>query len=234
MVAASGLLTENIYKKVAGTNKEDRHYVIVGRVGSLLVVGCGIICAMTMESVVKGLEVFWKIAAVMGIAFWVGLFWRRATAAGAWAATVVSFAVMLFTSRIAFGGFVLWDFNAAYAERLPDFMLHNGKLLLSWQMVGYLSVGFVTLVTVSLLTKRRSEEQLDRMYACLRTPIGTDEPEGDAFTLPDGVEPAEREVLIDHPDFEIPKPSMIGIVGFVGSWVAVGLLIGAVYWIMGV
>ena len=44
----------------------------------------GIVAAFSMESVVDGLELFWKIAAIMSIPFWVGLFWRRATAAAAW------------------------------------------------------------------------------------------------------------------------------------------------------
>jgi hypothetical protein len=48
-----------------------------------------------------------------------------------------------------------------------------------------------------------------------------------------GVEPAPRKVLIDHPDFEIPRPTMIGIIGFLAAWAGVALLIGAVYWIIG-
>jgi len=40
-------------------------------------------------------------------------------------------------------------------------------------------------------------------------------------------------VLIDHPDFEIPRPSAVGLVGFAASWMAVALLIAAVYWIIG-
>ncbi len=233
MVAASGLFTENIYKKLAEPGRSERHYLAVGRMGALGIVALGVFCAMKMESVIKGLEVFWKVAAVMGVAFWVGLFWRRATAAGAWAGTLCSYAVVLFTGRIAFGDWVLWDFNAVLAEKLPAFMLYDGKLLMSWQMVLYLSVGFVVLVVVSLLTRRVPSDRLDRLYACLRTPIGADEPEGEAFTLPEGVEPAPRKVLISHPDFEIPRPSWVGFLGFAASWAAVALLIGAVYWIIG-
>ena len=39
-------------------------------------------------------------------------------------------------------------------------------------------------------------------------------------------------VQIQHPDFEIPRPTLIGIGGFLAAWVGVGLLIGAVYWII--
>jgi hypothetical protein len=173
------------------------------------------------------------VSAMMGISFWAGLFWRRATVAAAWAATLVSFTMLVFTSKVAFGDWVLWDFNAHLAGRLPAWMLWEGELHLPWQMILYLSAGFVTLVVVSLLTRRVDAVQLDRLYHCLRTPIGSDEPETEPLTLPAGVEPGPRRVLIDHPDFEIPKPTLIGIGGFLIAWVGVGLLIGAVYWIIG-
>ena len=233
MIAGAGLFTENFYKKVLVVGKSDKHYIFVGRVASAILVAVGIFFAFSWESVVDGLEIFWKIAAMMGIAFWAGLFWRRATVAGAWAGTLVSFAALLFTSSFTFAGFVLWDFNAQLADKLPAFMLWEGKLYLPWQMIIYLSTGFVALVVVSLFTRPVAKETLDRFYACLRTPIGNNEPETEPFTLPPGVEPAPRKVLIKHRDFEIPKPSMIGMAGFLGSWIAVGLLIAAVFWILG-
>jgi len=232
MVIASALFTENLYRKSIVTDRPDAHYTFVGRVAAIAVVVCGILFAFELESVVDGLEIFWMVSAMMGIAFWAGLFWRRATVAGAWAGTLVSFGLLLFTSRIAFGDSVLWDFNMRCAAHLPTSMVHEGEISLPWQMIMYLSAGFVALVVVSLLSRRVDPEQLDRLYACLRTPIGPDEPETEPFTLPAGVEPSPREVLIDLPDFEIPKPTLVGIGGFLIAWVGVGLLIGAVYWII--
>jgi len=233
MVAGAGLFTENFYKKALVVGKNDKHCVFVGRIASAILVAVGIFFAFSWESVVNGLEIFWKIAAMMGIAFWAGLFWRRATVAGAWAGTLGSFTALVFTSSFTFGGFVLWDFNAQFADKLPPFMLWEGKLYLPWQMIIYLSTGFVALVVVSLVTRPVAKETLDRFYTCLRTPIGNNEPETEPFTLPPGVEPGPRKVLIKHRDFEIPKPSIVGMVGFWGSWVAVGLLIAVVYWILG-
>ena len=233
MVVASALFTENIYKKFLVLGKSDKHYTLIGRITSALIVFCGILFAFSLESVVQGLEIFWMVSAMMGIAFWVGLFWRRATIAGAWAATLTSFGALLFTSRIAFGNYVVWDFNEHLADKLPAFMLWEDKLYLPWQMIIYLSAGFAVLVVVSLFTRRVPGDNLDRFYACLRTPIGPDEPEAEPFTLPASVKPAERKPLIDHPDFEIPRPTMIGIFGFLAAWAGVALLIGAVYWIIG-
>ena len=230
MVVASALFTENIYKKFFVVGKADKHYTLVGRIVSALVVILGIYVAFNLESVVKGLEFYWMVSALMGIAFWIGLFWRRATAAGAWAATLTSLGAFLFTSTNPLG--IPWDFNAHFAGKLPAFMLWEGKLYLPWQMIIYLSAGFVVLIVVSLLTRRVPLEKLDRFYACLRTPVGPDEPETEPFTLPAGVQPTPRNVLIQHPDFEIPKPTLIGIGGFLVAWLGVALLIGAVYWII--
>lgn len=231
MVVASALFTENIYKKFFVVGKADKHYTLVGRIASTLVVVLGIFVAFNLESVVKGLEFYWMISALMGIAFWIGLYWRRATAAAAWAATLTSLGAFIFTSTKPLG--VPWDFNVHFADKLPAFMIWDGKLSVPWQMIIYLCAGFIVMIVVSLFTRRVPGENLDRFYGCLRTPIGPDEPETTPFTLPAGVEPAPRNVLIDHPDFEIPKPTMIGIFGFLAAWAGVGLLIGAVYWIIG-
>ena len=232
MVIASALFTENIYRKFLVVGKADKHYTLIGRIASVLIVLCGILFAFSLESVVHGLEIFWMVSAMMGIAFWVGLFWRRTTVAGAWAATLTSFGVLLLTSKIAFGSYVLWNFNEHLAGKLPAFMLWQGEISLPWQMISYLSTGFVVLVVVSLFTRRTPKDRLDRLYACLRTPIGADEPEAKPFTLPAGVQPGPRNVLIQHPDFEIPRPTLIGVGGFLAAWLGVGLLIGVVYWII--
>jgi len=231
MVVASALFTENLYKKFFAVGKPDKHYTLVGRIASALVVILGIYVAFNLQSVVRGLEFYWMVSALMGIAFWVGLFWRRATSAGAWAATLTSLSVFLFTSTKPLG-VIPWDFNAHFADKLPAFMLWEGKLYLPWQMIIYLSSGFVVLVVVSLFTKKAPAENLDRFYACLRTPVSPDEPETEPFTLPAGVQPGPRNVLIRHSDFEIPKPTLIGIGGFLAAWLGVALLVGAIYWII--
>ena len=231
MVASSALFTENIYRKLIVTRASDRHYMFVGRLVSVLVVVAGIVFAFSLQSVVQGLEIFWKVAAMMGLAFWAGLFWRRATSAGAWAGTLAGFAAFLFTSEIKILDRLLWSFNGHFADKLPPFMLWDDKLYLPWQMIFYLTIGLVTLVVVSLLTRPVSEEKLERFYGCLRTPVGPDEPEVEPFTLPPGVEPAPRRVLIDLPGFEIPMPTRVSVVGVLVAALAVVAFIAGVYWI---
>jgi len=232
MVTSSALFTQNIYRRYVVTGREDGHYLRVGRVVSLLVVLVGIVFAFTFASVVEGLEVFWAMQAMMGIAFWIGLFWRRATPAGAWAATGVSFLVWFFTSRVEVLGRVLYDFNAYGAQYLPDWMLWEGQLYLPWQMILYLLAGLLTMIFVSLATRPVASDRLERFYTCLRTPVRAGEPETEPFTLPPGVEPAPRRPLIKHPDFEVPRPGAVAIIGFLATWVLVLALVGTFYWIL--
>lgn len=98
MIATSGLFTENVYKPLF-PNESKRHYLWAARLSSLIVVASGVTFAYCLEGVVEGLEIFWKIASMLGIAFWLGLFWRRMTSVGAWAATLGAFAVMFATTQ---------------------------------------------------------------------------------------------------------------------------------------
>ena len=229
MVSSAALFTENIYKPLIKPDRDDKHYLLIGRFTSVVVVIGGVIFAFSLTGVVQGIEIFWEVQAMMGIAMWASFFWRKATAAGAWASTMSSFAAWFFTSRIDLIG---WDFNAHFARFLPDFMLYEGTFSLPWQMIIYLTVGLVTMVGVSLFTKPPAKEKLDRVYACLRTPVLPNEPDVEPLTLPEGTKPAPRSVLIDHPDFEIMKPGRVSVLGFLASWLAVGLLIGVFIWIL--
>jgi Na+/proline symporter len=228
MITSAALFTQNLYRPFIGPGKSPKHYLLVGRVASVVIVVGSIAFTYQVESVVTGLEIFWKVASMMGIAFWAGLFWRKATAAGAWASTLASFAVLFFTSEL---GFINWSFNARFAQSLPEFMLFDGKLYLPWQMILYLSAGLLTMIVVSLFTRPEPKEKIDRVYECIRTPIQEDEPEGTPLTLPPGVAPAPRSVLISHPDFEIPRPSRVGVIGFLATCGIVALIIASAFWL---
>jgi len=229
MVSSAALFTENIYKPLIKPGQDEKHYNRPGRFVSVVADVFRTIDAFGVSGVVQGLEVFWKVHAMMGIAIWASFFWRKATAAGAWASTLSGFAAWAFTSRI---GLVGWDFNAQFADILPDFMLYKGQLSLPWQMIFYLTVGLIVMVGVSYLTRPPDKEKLDRVYECLRTPVQSGEPEVEPLTLPPNTEPAPRSVLFDHPDFEVMKPRRVDTLGFLVSCLGVVLLIGVFIWIL--
>lgn len=232
MVTASGLFTKNLYRRFWVTDRPEEHYIWMGRVVGGIVALAGVYFAYAFTSVVEGLEIFWAMQAMMGIAFWVGLYWRRATPAGAWAGTLAAFATWLFTSELEVFGYVFWNFNEAVAPGLPAWLLWEGDLYLPWQMILYLTAGLFVTIVVSLATRRVPEARLDRFYRCLRTPVHPGEPEVEPFTLPEGVEPPARNPLIDHPDFEIERPSRISTAGFLAAWAAVLLILGSFFWIL--
>jgi len=224
MIASSALLTENVYKPLRA-NKSEKHYVFVGRIIALLIVLGGVWSAYSLESVVQGLEIFWKIAPMMGIAFWLGLFWRRTTAAGAWASTLAAFA-MWFVSTKPF-------FVSALAKFPFGFTIeNNGELImyLPWQMVFYLVTGLIAGIVVSLLTRPQQKEQLDRFYELVRTPVEEGEaPPTQPCTIPDGIEIPPKRLLFKNTNLEIMVPSRLSVIGFVLSWIAVGVMIWVFY-----
>ncbi|MHC4748836.1 MAG: sodium:solute symporter family protein [Planctomycetota bacterium] len=230
MIASSALFTENIYRPLAPGRKQG-HYVTVGRIASVVVVSGGVAFAYGLRGVVEGLEIFWKISAMMGLAFWLGLFWRRMTTAGAWTTTLIGFAVMLFTSEIAFGEHILWDFNAHFAAHLPEFMLFQGKLHLPWQMILYLGAGLASGIIVSLVTKPVAREKLENFYALIRTPITLGEQVDKPCTLPTGAVVPERRNLFPNTNLEIAIPSRMSVLGFLAGWAFVAAIVAVVYMI---
>ncbi len=197
-----------------------------------MVVGGGVFCAYNLSGVVSGLEVFWKISAMMGIAFWMGLFWRRTTVAGAWAATAVAFAVMLLTGEISILGHVLWDFNANCAQCLPQFMLFEGTLYLPWQMILYLTAGITAGIVVSLMTKPVAKGKLDNFYALIRTPITPGEEVEKPCTLPHGAVVPAKRAIFPNTSLEFLMPTKTSVIGFLLGWVCVVALIYTVFQIV--
>ncbi len=224
MIASSGLFTENIYKPVF-PNRGDRHYLLVGRVASLVIVAGGVTAAFLLKNVIAGLETFWKIAAMMGIAFWLGLFWRRATVAGAWASTLVAFVVWWMTTRPFFVRFVE---NWAVAERLHLIVEKEGSLVINlpWQMVFYLTAGLLAGIVVSLLTKPVPDEKLENFYALARTPVTPGEKVPAPCTLPQNAVVPPRRTLFPKSNLEIGIPNRTSVIGFLAGWAAVAALIG--------
>ncbi len=192
MIASSALFTENIYKPLR-SGKPEKHYILVGRISSLIIVSGGMFFAYFLNSVVEGLEIFWKIAPMLGIAFWLGLFWRRATSAGAWAATLAGFGMWWMTSQ-------RW-FVSAVSNFSSTFVVQKGnewEMSLPWQMLFYLGAGTVAGIVISLLTRPENEHKLDEFYKLVRTPVDKGEANPvQPCTLPDGIQIPPKTLLFN-------------------------------------
>jgi len=229
MIASAGLFTENLYKPLA-PGRPDRHYLRVGRLVSLAVVAGGVGAAFALPDVREGLRWFWRISAMMGVAFWLGLFWRRTTVAGAWAATLTAVAVLLVTAFLPQDVLARLQ-DTALGERL--WLVHErGKVLeiyLPWQMVFYLSAGVLAGIVVSLLTRPVAEAQLETFYALVRTPVAPGEPALQPCTLPAGAAVPPRRRLLPWRSLEVPVPTLTSVIGFAAAWLAVGAMIWVFY-----
>lgn len=222
MIASSALFTENLYKPLT-PGKTTKHYLMVGRVTSLVIVAGGLTVAYFLEGVVQGIEIFWKIAPMLGIAFWLGLFWRRMTTAGAWASTLAAFGMLILTSQGFFIEFL--------SDLCPSVVKADGSaMMLHWQMIFYLTVGFGAGIIASLLSKPENKEQLDRFYELVRTPVDTEEgTPAEPCTIPEGVPIPAKRLILKAGGLELLVPNRMSVVGFVVSWLVVGAMILGFY-----
>ena len=230
MISSSALFTENVYRRLM-PDKTQKHYILIGRIAAILVVGGGVAFAYWVPNVRAALRIFWKVSAMMGVAFWLGLFWRRATSAGAWAATLTAFAAWWMTTLPCFFSFISkWK----GPEGLP-FMLGKAENLRvndAWQMILYLLVGLLAGTIVSWLTKPVNKEKLNNFYALIRTPVKAGEKVSERCTLPEGAVVPEKRNLFPNTNLEIPIPTLTSVIGFLAGWGCAAAIIYVVYLIV--
>ena len=241
MVVASGLFTENIYKRYINKNGTEKHYVMIGRFAGLGIVALALLLMTQFEDAIQVLNNYVNaIPAFIGLAFWIGFIWRGYTPLGVWASTLATMTAWYLTQTHTpfefiqgMGDGALFQENIDYLPSrfrewlwsVAPFTEYNGKTSIPWQYVMYLSSGASAGIIVSLLTRRTEESKLEHFYRLIRTPVKENEEITEACTLPADPLPMETGKLIPIKDIEIPKPSRVGMVGFIIAWVVVGLLI---------
>jgi len=227
LLSTSALITENLYRPL-NPNKTKMHYVWVGRISCLPVVVLALAFAYWLPGVVAGLEIYWKIGSAMGLAFWLGLFWRKMTVAGAWASTLATLGAWWLTTKLFFIEFVA---GLPAAESLRFITETNGKLQFSlpWQMIFYLICGLVAGIAISLLTKSVAKEKLERYYALIRTPIKPGEIIEENCHVPQGTTIPPKRNIFPNTSLEFMVPSRQSVIGFLACWVLVGLIVGLFY-----
>jgi hypothetical protein len=205
----------------------------VGRLAAAGVVAVGVAFAYWVPSVVEALDIWFKVAPLVGIPFWIGLFWRGATPAGAWASAIVAIA----TWRLAtLPSVVAW--LAGFSTLVESGVIRTdgtggAAVGEAWIIAAYLVAGVLACVLVSLVTKPTPKERLDRFYALTRTPIREGEVVTASCTLPVGAEPPSRRMLLTAWGLEVPAPSTTAMVGFLAGWVMVAALVAGFMMIVG-
>jgi len=95
MVAASALLSRNVYKKHIAPGADDVQMLRIARVAGLVTVALGVVFALMVKGVADALMWFWTLSTFTGLFMWFGVLWRRTNATGAWASFFVMLAIWL-------------------------------------------------------------------------------------------------------------------------------------------
>jgi Na+/proline symporter len=163
MVVGSALFTRNFFQHLAPHATAERR-LRVGRIAAAGILACGILTALKAPHVTALYLFSVKLIALLGPVFWMGVLWRRATAAGAWASLGA--------------GLLLWAATALPADRLASlpgvgpFALGYAQLKEPLQILIQLVVQFGMLMLVSLVSRPPARSRLDPFYARLLTPVG--------------------------------------------------------------
>ncbi len=249
MVVGSAIFTRNFYIH-AVRGRSDRHYLQVGRLASAAMLALSILMAFYAGSVTQLVIASVQVVGLLGAAFWLGICWRRANAAGVWA----SFA----------GSLLVWGLITVRPDAWPDVPPLGGlgaAILAARDALGLSGVSkageilvmlvteFGLLVAVSLLTRPRAKGELDPFFARLLTPVGAEPqvawtdappelPESATLGL-DGWKPDYRKASgygyrgLQRWGFEVPRMTWIDWGGFALAWAFVGGLVGTLAWLSG-
>jgi Na+/proline symporter len=240
MVVGAGVMTRNFYVHFA-RDTSPAHLLRAGRVSSGLMLAAGIVAAVSATSVTQLLTVSVQVIGLMGPAVWLGVTWRRANPAGAWASAISGLAVWGLTSLPTawFAGLPLLEDLAARVALLGK----PAHILLM------LVAQFGSLIVVSLLTKPQPASLLDPFFARLLTPVGDEDTFACATEPTDHAEQATLGLSgrsLDYASvasfasptwrrfgFEIPRFTPTDWLGFLIAWAMVGGLIGLLVWLAG-
>lgn len=91
-LSISALVVRNVYRPLRG-GLDDRQAVLVGRVVIAVVLGSGVLAALSMDSVLSMLLLVQTVNVPFGAAVMLMFFWRRLTATAAWLGLVLAILV---------------------------------------------------------------------------------------------------------------------------------------------
>ncbi len=244
MVVGSSIFIRNFYEP-AVRGRNESHYLWAGRAASAGLLVLGITLAVWSASVTQLLNLALQLVGLLGPAFWCGVTWRRANAAGAWASFLGGLLVWLVTDP-------QWSNWLPFLEPLlatPAVAALRG-LYRPIQVLIMLGVEFGLLIFVSLLTKPHADAQLDAFFARLHTPVGKEHDvrlDAKKDDLPESATLGMEGVVLDYRKasafayrglqrwgIELPRLNWLDWGGFLGAWGLVGFLILLLIWLAGI
>lgn len=208
MIDASAVLTRNLYRHIK-SNRDEKHYLKVGRLVGVLVVVGGVVAAFSFPNIFENLKLVWDLPAFWGASFWLGMLWRRATSRGVWASVVGTMAVYIFF-KILMPKF--WGVEISHAYLIAI----------------YLPTSYILMIAGSLLGPREKQEKLDAFYARVHTPVSTNREQDQKNVQESTAHPHkfDRYKLLRWRDLELLQPKKVDTVGFLVAWGCVAGILG--------
>jgi Na+/proline symporter len=156
LVDSGALFTEGLYRRRLMPDRDDRHYLWVGRVSGFVITMLGVLYAMYLiESVLYTFLLTETLATFMGISVLGGILWPRANRWGAIASLVGALATNFLLYAVTGQRLDHWDPNVFLAALL---------------------VGILLLVVVSLLTRPEPAAAVDDLFHRLKLSSDDEQP----------------------------------------------------------
>jgi Na+/proline symporter len=181
MVASSGLFVNNCYRPYLRKGASERHYLAASRVVSAVVILGAIVVALASKSIITLFIFSMKIPPLFGIAWWFGVTWRKANNKGMWASFFACAAAIVLTWPLEKPFKMPWPGDWGITQFLKSINFVKpiaGDAFIwreEWHFCAFLGLGILAMILVSLLTKGKSEKELDDFYALLNTPVGEED-----------------------------------------------------------
>jgi Na+/proline symporter len=149
LVDSGALFTEGLYRRILVPDREDRHYLWVGRVSGFAITLLGVLYAVFLiQSVLYTFLLTETLATFVGIGLLGGIFWRRANRWGALASLLAALTANFFLYARTGQRLDHWDPNVFLAA---------------------LAAGVAALVVVSLVTPPEPAARLESFLGRLQT-----------------------------------------------------------------
>ncbi len=213
MVNTGALFTQNLYKKYIKPDATDKSLLWMGRYSGLGLSIMAVLFALSIKNVLHAFLFVETLAAFMGIIFLGGVIWKRANRYGASVAVIVSFTTYYIANFISTGEILL-----VYKWKPGPF----GLAMLT---------GFFFFWLISILTRPEDKVRLEVFFDNMRRKSDAKQPDKDG-NKPLASETGDDLLLLDLPGWgrkerwkHFFRRYREDIVGFILSWLMVGLLI---------
>ena len=91
----SSYIVDDVYRRFVATRKSERHYVLVGRLSTIVLVALASVVALWLENAMQAFQILLQIGAGTGLIFLLRWFWWRINAWSEISAMIVSFLVAI-------------------------------------------------------------------------------------------------------------------------------------------